>query len=257
MGNGFYNSNMDSSTPIWIQQSWYKFNNTTGWNFTTMKTRWCGFNHNTDSTTTMRIRQPRYKFDRRMWAGSFLLNGEKSGIDWREGNYGSGGTSQIHFTLSSLLTTSNTLSKPTTSAKIMPPTHLKHPQCAHMSPTTDRRHIPSIDNVYCLTMTSTALLPSSNIHSQSTTCTAYSQTQCKWWWPPQTQYGHFEPNADTLNPTWTPQTQHEHLEPNTDALCLEPNADMLSRTPNELHQLQTCRVEHGRIVLNVTRGWRP
>ena len=53
--------------------------------------------------------------------------------------------------------------------------------------TTDRRHIPSIDNAYCLTMTSTAhpwcIPSSSDMHSQSKMCTAHSQSQRKWWWP--------------------------------------------------------------------------
>ena len=45
--------------------------------------------------------------DREPWASLFLLNGEKSGIDWREVNYGSGGMLRIRFTLSSMLTTAN------------------------------------------------------------------------------------------------------------------------------------------------------
>ena len=72
-------------------------------------------NDDADSTTTIQVRQRQRSddndVDRGMWAGSFLLNGEKYGIDWREGNYSSGGTSRIHFALSSLLTT-----------------HLEHPQ---------------------------------------------------------------------------------------------------------------------------------
>jgi len=76
-------------------------------------------NHNMSLTTTPRIRQLRHGFDdnnrdhtshdndadRGMWASSFSFNGERSEIDRREGNQGSGGMSRIYFTLSSPLTT--------------------------------------------------------------------------------------------------------------------------------------------------------
>jgi len=59
---------------------------------------------------------------------------------------------------------------------------------------------------------------------------------------------HFEPNANTLNPTRTPWTQREHLEPNANTLnptwtpwtqhgCLEPNADVLSRSSSNTQQV--------------------
>ena len=116
----FDNSNRDSTTAIQIRQPQSTIQ---------VQQRHRLELHNDEGRTT-RIRQqhgfdndradskPQYEFDndrdpktmtRSRDMGrliSFLLNGEKSGMDWREGNYCSGGTLQIRFTLSSLLTTS-------------------------------------------------------------------------------------------------------------------------------------------------------